>query len=250
MRFSLLLLPFVLLALLGAGCEHEGYLDTSDCRENIPIQEDSLESYLHNFSCVYNKNSDGRIKSGLCCAIDAAAFTNKCIKAYCYEKSAQIACGDGETVSSNGECVCKNGYLLSSKGNCELAKCPSHSSYQSNTKKCLCNQGYIANSDGTCITPDCQTNSHFSTALSACVCDSGYITESGECIKTHGAINSDSNNIIDQKSVFVSAVTDKSTTGDDIVNFVVTTIFLITVFGLAMVFVLPKKMKSHTTVEK
>ena len=103
---------FICLVIVLSGCEREGTVDISDCREAIDIKEDSIRTLYKTFTCNYYKTQKGDIISGSCINIETSIFGNKCKRAYIYEKSPSLDCGENAFLNTDGNCYCKSGYIF------------------------------------------------------------------------------------------------------------------------------------------
>ena len=61
----------------------EGYVDTSDCRNTIILQQGDWQTYFGRFICDYYRNTDDTIKSGTCTKIKTKG--GKCDTEYYYD---------------------------------------------------------------------------------------------------------------------------------------------------------------------
>lgn len=161
--------------------EHEGYLNVNDCRETVPISANSFWNTFNDFTCGYEKNSEGQIYGGTCCRVDTAAFTDKCLRAYCYTKSSTVTCSKNATPDSSGECQCQKGYF-ENQGSCVQAYCPDHSSLYG--QLCACQTGFVLNAQGNSCEPvQCPEGSTYSVDQKSCMCNTGLVFTNRVCVK-------------------------------------------------------------------
>lgn len=79
--------------LSSCGGEREGTVKTSDCRERIFINEDSIEALTKKFTCTYYKTRQGRIMGGSCVHIEYDS-NGQCKASYTYSKKQDNVCLD------------------------------------------------------------------------------------------------------------------------------------------------------------
>lgn len=78
--------------------EREGIVKSSDCRETVTLESDTLKKYYKTFTCSYQKTKGGKIMSGECIHIEnpSSIFSssNECSVAYVYYRKQDGICID------------------------------------------------------------------------------------------------------------------------------------------------------------
>lgn len=92
MQKPILLGAALALALLGAGCEREGTVDTYGCREMVKVTDEDWERIFLTFTCDTQRTAHGKIMEGRCVHIKLEG--SECVKAYYYEQQSEITCSE------------------------------------------------------------------------------------------------------------------------------------------------------------
>jgi hypothetical protein len=78
------------------GGEREGFVQFSDCREEVTLSSDTLQKYYKKFTCSYVRSEGGNLMGGTCVHVDLAGglFSDggECTRAYVYEKKPEVTC--------------------------------------------------------------------------------------------------------------------------------------------------------------
>ena len=85
-----ILVLLLAIVLLGVGCEREGTIKTSDCREEIELKENDLTTFLKDFTCDYTKTENGKILNGECYSVKIK--NGECRTVWSYEKKSEVNC--------------------------------------------------------------------------------------------------------------------------------------------------------------
>lgn len=94
--------------------EREGIVKTSDCRETVTLQSDTLQKYYKTFTCSNEKTNKGTIMRGVCTHVDTPgsifSSSNDCSVAYVYERKQDTVCADKKFPYLGRDDLCHTDY--------------------------------------------------------------------------------------------------------------------------------------------
>src|SRR5690348_4889351 len=92
------------------GGEREGSVKYADCREIIRLPRDTFRRYYETFTCSDGKTINGKSMGGECVRVETPLFSDKCARAYVYQKQPDIMCYANSTLTSDEKCQCDTGF--------------------------------------------------------------------------------------------------------------------------------------------